>query len=422
MESCSSNHNGSNELMEAPCEVPHSPHAHAQITVINGQQHLDPTMLKNTEQASNAPCSTPKKMPAKILYRKDSSGSTTSDIKEGSNRCSDASFKEFLATIKLAQQDTRYLEQQKLQQQQFLEKNGMKQGSVAPQQRRSSGNMTEYSSYEEARYQRIISLSNSFSNLNLSPPSPGAEWVSGRPSPQVLGGGMERSWDQETLIAHHAFPPSIFCTSRSGEGGIPPPPSLQELNYPRSNNANASDLSDTSVIHQEHVRRQSFQDSSSSSGSSTPSAAALSGESSSEWSEEEQMGVRKFLRLIEQRNAASGAQPQHYHCQPPKLVQPPPSEVTMVEISPGVSEPLRKADETIVAVRNDFYVPVSCFGCTQDIFCIADAKYVICPTCRVVSPIEEGALDGQVLTQHGLGLGFTCESLFQIQSEILSER
>jgi hypothetical protein len=95
---------------------------------------------------------------------------------------------------------------------------------------------------------------------------------------------------------------------------------------------------------------------------------------------------------------------------------------TMVEISPGVHEPLRGADETMRAVRQDFYVPTSCFGCSNEIFCIADAKYVICPECRVVSPVEEGELDGQKLEQRGIGLGFTCESLFQIQSEILSER
>ena len=96
-------------------------------------------------------------------------------------------------------------------------------------------------------------------------------------------------------------------------------------------------------------------------------------------------------------------------------------DTRLVEIAPGVHEPLRRADETVTAVRHDFYVPVCCFGCSEEIFCIADAKYVICPSCRVVSPIEEGALDGQVLRQHGLGLGFNCESLFQIQSDILQE-
>lgn len=49
-----------------------------------------------------------------------------------------------------------------------------------------------------------------------------------------------------------------------------------------------------------------------------------------------------------------------------------------------------------------------------------DANYVLCPTCKVVSPMEGcaegGGLDG------GVGLGFTFDDLQQWQHEILLRR
>lgn len=86
-----------------------------------------------------------------------------------------------------------------------------------------------------------------------------------------------------------------------------------------------------------------------------------------------------------------------------------------IEIAPGLSARLRGAHETWAAVENDFYMPTSCLCCSEDIFCIMDAYYVICPVCKVVSPMEGCAqgMDG------GVGLGFTMDDLRQWQSDIV---
>jgi hypothetical protein len=95
-------------------------------------------------------------------------------------------------------------------------------------------------------------------------------------------------------------------------------------------------------------------------------------------------------------------------------------EEVMVEIAPGERVKLRRTQETIRAVVNDFYAPVNCFACGENLFCIADVSYVVCPKCQVVSPLDpqEDTFDGQSIERHGLGLGITVESLFRMQSEI----
>lgn len=89
----------------------------------------------------------------------------------------------------------------------------------------------------------------------------------------------------------------------------------------------------------------------------------------------------------------------------------------MVDVGGGLQLKLRGADETLRAIRNDFYAPCSCSCCQQMLFCILDADYVICPSCRVVSPMT---LDGvkHRITGGGVGLGFTMEHLAQYQRDI----
>ena len=97
-------------------------------------------------------------------------------------------------------------------------------------------------------------------------------------------------------------------------------------------------------------------------------------------------------------------------------------EPTMVDIAPGVQTPLRGAKETVTAVARDYYSNVSCFGCSLEVCCIADVSYVICPVCKVVSPMDDPTFEGKEVQRHGLGLGFTYESLFKMQLEILEDR
>jgi hypothetical protein len=89
-----------------------------------------------------------------------------------------------------------------------------------------------------------------------------------------------------------------------------------------------------------------------------------------------------------------------------------------LEIAPGHYARLRGADETWACVERDFYMPVTCFACTSELCCIQDATYVLCPNCRVVSPMDgmEPTHDG------GVGLGFTMDDLCRWQAEILSKR
>ena len=89
-----------------------------------------------------------------------------------------------------------------------------------------------------------------------------------------------------------------------------------------------------------------------------------------------------------------------------------------LEIAPGITERLRGSKETMECVERDFYLPCTCFSCEAHLCCIMDAKYVLCPRCRVVSPLKEcpKGFDG------GVGLGFTFETLQQMQYEITLRR
>lgn len=100
---------------------------------------------------------------------------------------------------------------------------------------------------------------------------------------------------------------------------------------------------------------------------------------------------------------------------PPAAATPMPSH--LIEIAPGVSARLRGAQETMNCIANDFYLPTTCFACDTNLFCIMDADYVLCPLCKVVSPVsEKGDTDG------GIGLGFTFDDLQHYTAEILRER
>lgn len=61
----------------------------------------------------------------------------------------------------------------------------------------------------------------------------------------------------------------------------------------------------------------------------------------------------------------------------------------VIEVAPGTHMLLRGAEETWEAVRRGFYCSTVCLSCSEVVFCIQDANSVICPKCRVVSPVEE---------------------------------
>jgi hypothetical protein len=412
---------------------------HGPVTVMNvsEQSTYDAGfMSKDLKKEELSP--TPKKMPAKILFRKDDAIKREAGNKIASNSngptsisgsMNDEGFHDFLQRVAMVQQQEAYM-------QAVAHAHSANHSPPSPHRRNSVSNfamLPEYARYHEARFHRALSRGNSYGNLNnnISPTtspcmtmSPRVEWV---PNPVAV----QRAWDEHTLVARHAFPSSIFYSGGSGghdEPGVPTPvPPMNEFLYPAYPNVNLSDISDGGMSSSDYFRhpRRLYSDAGS---GSIPSAAVVSAGSSSSWSDEEEqqhtVGARHFQEYLGGHSSRENSivRTQQGRRNSGSASASSGTMSTMVEISPGVHEPLRGADETVRAVRQDYYVPISCFGCSNDIFCIADAKYVICPECRVVSPIDEGALDGQALKQHGLGLGFSCASLFQMQSEILSER
>jgi hypothetical protein len=99
-----------------------------------------------------------------------------------------------------------------------------------------------------------------------------------------------------------------------------------------------------------------------------------------------------------------------------------------VEISPGIKALLRGSRETRLAVARDFYDPIDCVCCSASMFVIRDAGYVICPFCKVISPVhlKEGSQVSEEdqdfsdsdftrsRLQGGVGLGFDFAELQQI--------
>lgn len=114
--------------------------------------------------------------------------------------------------------------------------------------------------------------------------------------------------------------------------------------------------------------------------------------------------------------------PYYASCAKPRSTQVPPTTAAAaskptvtqnIQVAPGEWLPLRGAAETWAAVQSDFYMPTGCVCCEQTIFCIQDAAFVLCPTCKVVSPgFGEEPMEG------GVGLGFTMEELAKWQKDI----
>jgi hypothetical protein len=89
-----------------------------------------------------------------------------------------------------------------------------------------------------------------------------------------------------------------------------------------------------------------------------------------------------------------------------------------IEVAPGLSVRLRGADETWRAIQSDQYQPCTCMECNTHMFCIADAWLVLCPTCRVASPVH--VVVGTTINHRdgGVGLGFTMDVLAEGQASL----
>jgi hypothetical protein len=64
-----------------------------------------------------------------------------------------------------------------------------------------------------------------------------------------------------------------------------------------------------------------------------------------------------------------------------------------IEIAPGHFASLRGSQETAAAIDDGYATRATCFCCDATLICIADAEFVLCPTCKVVSPILSSSDD-----------------------------
>jgi hypothetical protein len=78
----------------------------------------------------------------------------------------------------------------------------------------------------------------------------------------------------------------------------------------------------------------------------------------------------------------------------------------LIEISPGIQARLRGSEETWQAILDGGYAPVHCMGCNTSLFAIQDCSFVLCPHCRVVSPMD--AADNK---RDAVSMGFTFDDL-----------
>jgi hypothetical protein len=97
-------------------------------------------------------------------------------------------------------------------------------------------------------------------------------------------------------------------------------------------------------------------------------------------------------------------------------IQKDPTSRLELEVSPGIFLPLHGSQETLSAMQQGQLVSCACFVCTLTIMCVPQASYVLCPDCRVVSPVERSAVPmsmkyGTALSGEvgGVGLGMKME-------------
>lgn len=58
-----------------------------------------------------------------------------------------------------------------------------------------------------------------------------------------------------------------------------------------------------------------------------------------------------------------------------------------IEVAPGQYMPLRGSSETMAAVESGIARTVTCMACQATLRCVPDAELVVCPDCRLLSPL-----------------------------------
>jgi hypothetical protein len=82
-----------------------------------------------------------------------------------------------------------------------------------------------------------------------------------------------------------------------------------------------------------------------------------------------------------------------------------------VELLPGHFVPLIGSEETWQAFCADNVIDIECSSCQMFLYCKNTAEMVLCPECRMVSPIDDVGLGAE-----GLGLGLSVVAAFEMLS------
>lgn len=102
------------------------------------------------------------------------------------------------------------------------------------------------------------------------------------------------------------------------------------------------------------------------------------------------------------------------------VVSPPPATTrdasNELEVAPGFFLPVFGSQETMCAMEGNFMKSGDCFCCSHKVYCVQYASHLLCPACRVVSPIEGG--DGPP----GVGLGLLEKEFMHWQFESQGQR
>jgi hypothetical protein len=83
-----------------------------------------------------------------------------------------------------------------------------------------------------------------------------------------------------------------------------------------------------------------------------------------------------------------------------------------VELLPGHYVPLIGTEETMHAFCEDNVIHIECSSCQLFLYCKRTAEMVMCPGCRMISPIDE--VDEVGLEAEGLGLGLSVAAAFEM--------
>jgi hypothetical protein len=81
-----------------------------------------------------------------------------------------------------------------------------------------------------------------------------------------------------------------------------------------------------------------------------------------------------------------------------------------LEVAPGQYMLLRGSAETVEAVESGKASMVSCFACEAALWCVPDADLVLCPDCRIVSPLASKQSIQPGVGGVGLGMKVSFES------------